>query len=406
MIALELLKQIQNVWESERKRCNAPIKVCPGIEDLRVMIGTAFFASLKREEGNPISFSLALITEQEINDGSSWSDEFKNQVKMKFPKPLPFTVETISKLAQAFDMNCNALAVEVSKEDNSVYQIWGAIYFDKSKYDGFHFEQITFGGPNFYTYPPECFMVKASSAGFLTISFGNHNMGYIENGEFVRSIPDPFAVKASFQPYVEKILRENRWFDMKHWHDYKDSLKKVIFDASEWGGGTIIFIPPSKIADVKPYLKCTYSFPGDLGISNLLSQTVQEREKNGFSHLYPQMRSILAKRLTALSKLAAIDGALIITSEWEVIGFGVKLEAEKWKHEVIVGPSGFDVPFLDTEFDHTKFGMRHNSAINFVGAFFDVIAFVISEDGPIRAFVKKNDDTILCWKDLRVVLVA
>jgi DNA integrity scanning protein DisA with diadenylate cyclase activity len=43
--------------------------------------------------------------------------------------------------------------------------------------------------------------------------------------------------------------------------------------------------------------------------------------------------------------------------------------------------------------------MRHNSALAFAGAVDGSIAFVISQDGPVRVFVKSDESTLLYWPD-------
>ncbi len=62
-----------------------------------------------------------------------------------------------------------------------------------------------------------------------------------------------------------------------------------------------------------------------------------------------------------------------------------------------MGPDGFGGG--GQIFDLSKYGTRHNSAIDFVAAVPGTIAFVVSQDGPIRGFVLKDQDTILCWPD-------
>jgi hypothetical protein len=46
--------------------------------------------------------------------------------------------------------------------------------------------------------------------------------------------------------------------------------------------------------------------------------------------------------------------------------------------------------------------VRHNSAINFAAQCDGSTAFVISQDGPIRAFIRLNDETVLYWPDCTV----
>jgi hypothetical protein len=74
--------------------------------------------------------------------------------------------------------------------------------------------------------------------------------------------------------------------------------------------------------------------------------------------------------------------------------------ASKWGKRILVGPDGFGGG--GKEFDASTLGNRHNSTIDFVGACPGCIGFVVSQDGPIRGFARKDNDTILCWRDCRV----
>lgn len=405
MLDKEVFLQIKQVWESERLRCNAPIKESPKLEDLHAIINTAFFASLKKEEGKSLEFSLALITEQEIDDTPSLSPDYRMQVKMKFPEPLPLNVETISKFGRAFEKDSTALAVELSEnEPNQNYQIWGAIFFGPSVHNPLNFEAINFGGPGFTTQRPDCLLVTADSVGSLIIAFGGHNMGYFENGEFIQSVPSPFS-HGAIGEYIEEALKSNRWFDRQNWHHYLQTIKKILFEAAKHReGATIVFSPPASIEEIKQFFNATYSFTGDLGINFLLNETIKTNYEN--PQFFPQKRILLGRRLETLARLSCIDGALVITTEWEMLGFGCKLIAPKWNGDVLIGPNSHNFSGGGSSLDRTKLGMRHNSAIDFIGSCPKTIAFVISEDGPIRGFVKRDENTILCWRDFRVAIVV
>ena len=95
-----------------------------------------------------------------------------------------------------------------------------------------------------------------------------------------------------------------------------------------------------------------------------------------------------------------MDGALLITPEFEVVAFGAKLKSEKWKGKIESGP--IPMHFHKNYLDFSRLGTRHNSAVNFVGAVTGAIAFVASSDGPIRAITKGDDDKVLYWPDCRI----
>ena len=99
-----------------------------------------------------------------------------------------------------------------------------------------------------------------------------------------------------------------------------------------------------------------------------------------------------------VAQLTAVDGALLIGSNFKVVTFGAKLAAPLWTKKTLIGPDGYGTP-NGSNFDVTRYGTRHQSARDFAGACPAAIAFVISQDGPVRAFHRTDDETVTCWPD-------
>lgn len=387
-----VFERIQDIWNSEQVRCNEQAKKNPPeFEALRAVVETAFLASLKKEEGQPVEFSLALMTEKEIESTNFIREYGATQVILRFHQALPFNVESITKIASAFDKNTTTLAVESAPNS---YQIWGALFYGPTTN---LFDEVNSGS----TLRPDCLIVKTASAGSLAIARGQHLLGHFESGKFNRSVPSPFTSEAMGN-YVIAAIKRNRSWDSKnsYWHIYRDALELVLAEASRRGhGGTIVLIPPADVATSRRHFQSTYSFTGDLGIGTLIDQTMTSKKNDPL--VFDIKKRLLARRLKALAQLASVDRALIITTEWEVLAFGANLATkESWTKNVLVGPDAFGGG--GGNFERSKLGTRHNSAIDFIGACPAAICFVISEDGPIRGFAKRDDETILCWPDCRV----
>jgi hypothetical protein len=92
--------------------------------------------------------------------------------------------------------------------------------------------------------------------------------------------------------------------------------------------------------------------------------------------------------------IASIDGALTTTPTFAPLGFGATLRGDQWRGTCSMYPTpgagggGKGFPII-------RYGTRHRSAMNFAGACPGSIAFVISQDGPIRAFARANDRHLL-----------
>jgi hypothetical protein len=100
--------------------------------------------------------------------------------------------------------------------------------------------------------------------------------------------------------------------------------------------------------------------------------------------------------------LATIDGALVLDRDLGVRGFGAKLTAPSWDGEVLTGPNGWG-DGAGQPFDFKRLGTRHNSAISFVGSCPGATAFVLSEDGGVRAF-RRIGNNVCCWLEFSATL--
>jgi hypothetical protein len=159
----------------------------------------------------------------------------------------------------------------------------------------------------------------------------------------------------------------------------------------------IVLIPQRSLQHYEHERRFTYEyrFSRELGLRDLFIRLIEGPPGSMSGQI--ALRKLIKERLQLLAQLAAIDGALLLTDELDLISFGVTLNAPVWEGTVLIGPDAFggggDI------FAHTKLGTRHSSAIDFIGKCPDCVAFVVSEDGPIRGIVQRDSSTLLCWPD-------
>jgi hypothetical protein len=89
----------------------------------------------------------------------------------------------------------------------------------------------------------------------------------------------------------------------------------------------------------------------------------------------PGHLSAEAAALRRVAPYANVDGAVVLTRELEVLGFGAKIVASNGTSHVLVDDD--KTPIEDIG------GTRHQSAARFVGASRDCVAIVVSHDGHI-----------------------
>jgi len=94
----------------------------PSIEHLRELLDVSFFASLMKEEGERVSFTVAYIS-QELGFDSKWSI-------IRFPSPQPLAPEVIRRLSPALvpdNVYCGVFA-----NSDGRLEVWGLIYMPRS----------------------------------------------------------------------------------------------------------------------------------------------------------------------------------------------------------------------------------------------------------------------------------
>jgi hypothetical protein len=93
--------------------------------------------------------------------------------------------------------------------------------------------------------------------------------------------------------------------------------------------------------------------------------------------------------------LTAVDGAVVMTQRFEILGFGGEISGDLPAAETVARA-------LDVEADETieeptdGVGTRHRSAYRLCKELTSAIAVVISQDGNVR-FIKCKDDAVTYW---------
>ncbi|MDD4909528.1 MAG: hypothetical protein PHR44_02445 [Candidatus Omnitrophica bacterium] len=396
MFEENIFKKILETWSSDqhhpyRDRRKKPL---PSITDLKIMIETLFLASLKREEGGWLTFATVLLAKDKLEQELKTSE--RKQLILNFDKSIPFIESSITKLASAFDPKISALIVGPREGNSNEYEIWGVMFFRPSHN---RFNEISAGMPEFSYFRPDLMMVTVVSPGSLIISRGDSRIGHLTAGTFVAATPTPFTSHAMGNYIIECIKGDEGYkkYQNSYWHIFRDSIEYLLSEVSVRGhGGTLIIVPGHMKKECSKGYVEKYPFDRNLEIEKIILKLLNlpVRHSVPFDIL---LYRLLSERLSFLAQLSSVDGALIITSNFNPISFGATLNSGEWNGKVIIGSDGFNSG--GKELNTANFGTRHSSALNFVGNFYGVVGFVISQDGPIRGFIRKDDNTILCWPD-------
>ena len=99
-----------------------------------------------------------------------------------------------------------------------------------------------------------------------------------------------------------------------------------------------------------------------------------------------------------VADLAGVDGAVLMTDCFEILGFGVEIAGEL--PEVSQVARAHDLGGTQKSLVRTdRVGTRHRSAYRLCQAVHDAFALVVSQDGGLR-FIRWHDDIVAYWEQV------
>jgi hypothetical protein len=96
-----------------------------------------------------------------------------------------------------------------------------------------------------------------------------------------------------------------------------------------------------------------------------------------------------------IAALAAVDGAVVITKRFEILGFRAEISGELPTIKAVFRALDLEGGRVAEE-STDSIGTRHRSAYRLCGALPEAVATVISQDGGVR-FVMRKDDSVVYW---------
>lgn len=333
----------------------------PSKEHLETLINYSFWASLQKEEGRQIKFSLVY-------------GPMESKVEpFIFNEPLAFDQNTLVKLAPALKSNLEI--VTYINSGNSL-EIWG------------------FADPYL-----DLFRVKVIEAATLMISYlGIKVLLTGTRIEFVTS-EKPFMSNLynsipSNYPIIDALNKK-----LFYWLLFSAFYTIVKEIRSQGHGGTLLIVP-----NEKDEWKQSIKFP-----VNYLLKTPYEKTKRNFQSIdsewiksgagfknpaylvsdeYRVLQKNLSELLEVIGKLASVDGAVLISYDLELLAFGAKIKPINSDN----CPESISIfePFEDRVAKNIALkeigGTRHQSTAQFIFDQQEALAFVVSQDNKISAF--------------------
>lgn len=187
-------------------------------------------------------------------------------------------------------------------------------------------------------------------------------------------------------------------------------------------GGTILFLPPEAAAEclaTGKYLTLKYTFVEEeprqrfltliVELMNALAEAYgQEGDPQrivGWTEYVAAHTDELARLDEALFEVAhllasfsAVDGAVVLTKGFEVLGFGAEISGALAPVPMVA--RALDVEGEQTELESTAgVGTRHRSVYRLCQTLHEALAIVVSQDGTVR-FVQWRQGAVTYWQQV------
>jgi hypothetical protein len=352
-----------------------PRELLPTAEYIEAMVDTAFWASVRREEGYVPKISLAFL--RPLPD--IWP--------LTFAEPLPLEPSALTRLAAAVEHPGIHLGVwpaaSASDIEEGRLSVWGTTHL----------------------IPPFCFVVEVVGPGLLVLKHRPRhesrkfvNLAVLE-GDRIKIIDE----RASRVADCPGLLTSMLGFDYAWLQD--DALNvqvQMALAMRRHGRGGILLVVPSgdqawRESIVHP-IRYTVQ-PPFLELTHLL----RGRE----SMPAHEWGEAISRAIDALAGLTAVDGATVVTDRYELQAFGAKigrLDGGAAVDEVVVTE-----PIVGGVVERTHPGQlggtRHLAAAQFVHDQRGAVALVASQDGRFTIFAWSPCDNAVHAHRVEVLLL-
>lgn len=328
----------------------------PSAQIVETIIDVTFWASIRKEEGHSPKISLAFLSPAQAGN------------PLLFKQRLPLNPAVLTKIAPGVERA--GIHIGIWEEEGELF-IWGT----------------TTSIPNF------CFVLDVSEPALLVIKhrriygFGKFTNLAVLKGDQIK-IVDTNSANVPDSPSMLLSLLDLT--APSYWNDTVNVLIQLAVSMrSHQRGGTLLVVPGDNNNWLQSIIKpIQYGIqPAFGGLSNLLRQDRKEA-----SQIFWQ--TALKREVEHLAGLTAVDGATVITSDYELLAFGAKIGRAKGKEPV--EELSFMEPIAggDAVLIHPAKvgGTRHLSAAQFIHDQNGAIALVASQDGHF---------TIYSWSNLQ-----
>jgi len=322
----------------------------PDIHTVERMVQAAFWASLRREEGYDPKTSLAYVAPEHAPNA------------MRFASTFALDTDALTKVAPAVERPGIHLGVW---HNGDGLEVWGTMR----------------------ELPAFCFVVEVISPGVLVIKHSRPeevgkyvNVAVLE-GDRIKVLNERAATIPDCPGMVSSLFGFDTSSTQKGLSKILVALAVSMRDHGR--GGSLLVVPSGSTAWKESILHpIRYELsPPYTELAELVRNAEQDKQKRVW-------QDSIRRAVTMVAGLTAVDGATVISDQYEVLAFGVKIARRDGNPRadqlIVTEPIAGAEPDLANP--ATLGGTRHFSAAQFTQDQKDSLALVASQDGRFTVF--------------------
>lgn len=345
--------------DEARSRGDAGLAAPPDTAAIEAIIEAAFWASLRREEGYVPKISLAFVAPEHTAH------------PLLFERALPLAPAALTRVAPAVERAGIHLAVW---RDNAELCVWGTVR----------------------AIPAFCFVLEVAAPGLLVVKHHRGDTAKFVNvavleGDQIKVIDE----RASSLPDCPPLLTSLLGFDSLKGSDPRlmasDSgsmginvlVQLAVSMRAHARGGSLLVVPTGSASwresIVQPIL---------YGVAPPFSELAQLARECSDAARRDGWHDALSRSVDAIAGLTAVDGATVITRDYDLLAFGAKIARRKGSPQVeqVTVTEPVEGGVAEVVHPSQLGGTRHLSAAQFVHDQRDTLAMVASQDGRFTVF--------------------
>ncbi len=326
---------------------------------IEAIIDTAFWTSLRKEEGRSPKISLAFLPPD------------KSKQPLIFEQRLPLAPDILTKLAPAVERS--GIHLGVWNDGDEIY-IWGTTH----------------------DIPGFCFVLEVVEPGLLVIKhrrvdgFGKFVNVAVLKGDEVKVVDEQSVTLPDCPDLLTSLLG---FSSPASWNTTVNLHVQLAVSMRAHGHGGLLLVVPSDNDSWRDSIIQPISYavsPSFCGLSDLIKQKVDKQN-------LAIWQEELNHEIERVAGLTAVDGATIINDKSELLAFGAKItrpHGGETVKEIMVTE-----PIIDSQAQIISPGQdggtRHFAAAQFVYNQRDAFALVASQDGRFTIFSWSPCDDIV-----------